>query len=64
MARDPQQMDPPVARTGGKRPIRSETVHIRLTEDALAQLDKLAAQEERTRSDMIRVLIRRGWERS
>lgn len=55
-------MDPPVART--KRPAREVTVHVRLTADALARIDQLAAQEERTRSDMVRVLIRRGWERT
>lgn len=57
-------MDPPVARAAGKRAVRDETVHIRLTRDALQRIDALATQEERTRSDMIRVLLRRGWERS
>lgn len=37
-------------------------LHLRLTEDGLANIDGLATREERTRSDMIRVLIRRGWE--
>jgi metal-responsive CopG/Arc/MetJ family transcriptional regulator len=57
-------MDAPVARTGGKRAKREVTVHVRLTEDALAYIDALAARDERTRSDMIRVLLRKGMERS
>lgn len=37
-------------------------LHLRFTEVALAGIDALATKEQRTRSDMIRVLIRRGWE--
>ena len=64
MNRNPAEMDPPVARTTGKRPNREVTIHIRVTEQMLDGIDKLAKNEERTRSDMIRVLIRRGWERA
>lgn len=57
-------MDPPVARTGGpKPPPRGNVVQIRLTDAGLAALDQLARREERTRSDMIRILLRRGMER-
>jgi len=55
-------IDPPVARTGGKRPKREAVIGIRLTRDALATIDALADREQRTRSDMIRVLLRTGIE--
>lgn len=55
-------MDPPVARTGGAKPKREVTIGVRLTHDALAYIDELAKKEERTRSDMIRVLLRVGIE--
>jgi metal-responsive CopG/Arc/MetJ family transcriptional regulator len=55
-------MDPPVARTGGAKSKREATIGVRLTPDALAYIDKLAEKEERTRSDMIRVLLRVGME--
>lgn len=32
-------------------------LHFRVTPDALATLDKLAEQEQRTRSDMARILL-------
>lgn len=55
-------MDPPVARTGGKRPPRDVTLSIRLTRETLAWIDSQAAKEERTRSDMLRILLRDGIE--
>lgn len=39
-------------------------LHLRLPEDVIARIDVLAKEEERNRSDMIRTLITRGWERS
>lgn len=55
-------IDPPVARAGGQRPRRDAVIKVRLTQDALAYVDQLAASEERTRSDMIRILLRLGVE--
>jgi metal-responsive CopG/Arc/MetJ family transcriptional regulator len=55
-------MDPPVARTGGKRAPRDVTLSIRLTRETLAWIDSQAAKEERTRSDMLRILLRDGIE--
>lgn len=54
-------MDPPVARTAG-RLARDQMIHIRLSASGLAALDALAKAEERTRSDMIRLLLRDGVE--
>ncbi len=56
-------MDSPVARAG-KQPVRNNIVQVRLSDSGLAALDTLAAREERTRSDMIRILLRRGMESS
>lgn len=36
---------------------RPNTVHARLTDDGLKVVDDIAKQEQRTRSDMVRVLI-------
>jgi metal-responsive CopG/Arc/MetJ family transcriptional regulator len=55
--------DPPVQRRGGPRQPRTERIIIRLTPDALAQIDQLAEKEQRTRSDMVRILLNRGLER-
>lgn len=55
-------MDPPVARTTGKHPLRDVTLSIRLTSGTLTWIDSQAAKEERTRSDMIRILLRDGIE--
>lgn len=55
-------MDPPVARTGGQKPRRDAVIGVRLSSTALASIDQLAEKEERTRSDMIRVLLRVGIE--
>lgn len=52
-------MDTPAARAG-RRPVRDTTVSIRLTGEAARFIDGLATREERTRSDMIRVLLREG----
>lgn len=57
-------MDAPVARTGRKRAPREVTVHVRLTQEASDYIDMLAVKEERTRSDMVRLLLRRGMEHS
>lgn len=58
------EMDRPVRRTGGKEPVRNNVVQVRFTDAGLAALDQLAKREERTRSDMIRILLRRGMEAS
>lgn len=39
-------------------------MHVRLTQEASDYIDMLAAKEERTRSDMVRILLRRGMEHS
>jgi Arc/MetJ-type ribon-helix-helix transcriptional regulator len=57
-------MDQPVSRTGKRRAVRDVTVHVRLTQEASDYIDTLAEKEERTRSDMVRILLRRGMERS
>lgn len=56
------ELDPPVARTGGVKPRREVVIGVRLTIDALAAIDELADKEQRTRSDMIRILLRAGLE--
>lgn len=55
-------MDQPVARPAGKRATRDAVIGIRLTREALAYVDQLAAKEDRTRSDMLRILLRDGIE--
>ena len=59
---DASNLDPPVARTGGKRPPREVTLHIRVTQQAVEAIDRLAEEQQRTRSDMIRILLKRGME--
>lgn len=54
------ELDPPVARTGGTKLRREVVIGVRLTRDALAAIDALADKEQRTRSDMIRILLRAG----
>lgn len=54
-------MDTLVRRTPGQPP-RERTVCVRLSAAALTAVDDLAAREERTRSDMLRVLLRIGME--
>lgn len=44
--------------------MRGNVVQVRLSDAGLAALDELARREERTRSDMIRILLRRGMEAS
>lgn len=55
-------MDRPVQRVGGKQPPRNNVVQVRFTDAGMAALDELAAKEQRTRSDMIRILLRLGME--
>lgn len=57
-------MDPPVQRRGGKRAPRTTRIVIRLTEEARDLIDSIAAKEQRTRSDMVRILLQRGIEKS
>lgn len=54
----PERLDPPVKR--GPLPPRDRIVTLRITGDALAAVDRLAADEQRSRSDMLRVLLSRG----
>lgn len=63
VTRDPLDMDSPVARTKRRGP-REVTLHIRVTVEMAESIDKLAEEEERNRSDMLRILISRGWKRS
>ena len=55
--------DPPVHRRAGHRHPRTERIIIRLTPEGLAAIDALAKKEQRTRSDMVRILLNRGLER-
>lgn len=55
-------MDPPVARTGGQPLLRDHVIRIRVSAVGLESLDQFAASEQRTRSDMIRLLLRDGME--
>lgn len=57
------EMDGPV-RAPGDAETRDRVLHIRVTETGLRALDQQAAREHRTRSDMVRVLLRRGLEAS
>lgn len=50
----------PVARPGGKGEPRDVKVQVRLTKEAVTYIDALAEQQGQTRSDMLRILIRRG----
>jgi metal-responsive CopG/Arc/MetJ family transcriptional regulator len=45
-----------------EKPKPRETLHIRLRPDAITEIDALAKEEERTRSDMARILLREGLE--
>ena len=49
--------DAPVTRASGSRARRTNIVTIRLTDSALSWIDGLAEKEDRTRADMLRVLI-------
>lgn len=55
-------MDPPVARPGKRAP-REVTLHLRVTQEMVDYLDSLAEQEDRTRSDVLRTLLRKGMEK-
>lgn len=57
-----EPIDPPVARTAGKRPNREEKLTLRVTEEFLAYIDERAEAEGRTRSDFLRIVLRRGLE--
>jgi len=54
--------DTPVRRPGAKP--RTAAIHIRTTPEAVAAIEKQAAKEQRTFSDMVRILLARGLERS
>lgn len=56
-------MDPLVARSGKRAP-REVTLHLRVTQELADYLDGMAEAEERTRSDVLRTLLRKGMERS
>lgn len=51
--------DSPVARPGS-HPVRRRVIQLRLSEAGLDAIDKLAAAEQRTRPDMIRLLLADG----
>lgn len=57
-------MDPPVARPGKKRAPREVTLHLRVTQELADYLDGIAEAEERTRSDVLRTLLRKGMEKA
>lgn len=42
------------------KPAPRETIHVRLRPGAIAEIDAVAAIEQRTRSDMARILIAEG----
>lgn len=41
-------------------PERRKLITVRLSPAALAEVDRLAAEDDRTRSDMLRVLLKQG----
>jgi hypothetical protein len=43
-----------------RKPPRDAQIRLRVRSDALAQIDALAEEEQRTRSDMTRLLIAEG----
>lgn len=49
----------PVQRPG-RRPPRIRQIAVRLTDETLKAIDSRAEREERTRSDMVRILLIRG----
>ena len=55
-------MDSPVRRRGEQPAAKDNVVHLRVSAAGMAALDALAEREQRTRSDMLRVLLRRGME--
>lgn len=57
-------MDSPVRRRGEQPAPKGNVVRLRVSDAGLAALDALAEREQRTRSDMIRILLRRGMEAS
>lgn len=57
-----QELDPPVRQRKTAR--RPRVVAMRITEDALRAVDEQAEKEGRNRSDMLRVLLQRGWNAS
>lgn len=54
------ELDPPTRKPGAAK--RETTIGIRISEAGLKALDELAEQEQRTRSDMVRILLREGME--
>jgi hypothetical protein len=57
-------LDGPVGRPGADMARRDVRLGLRVSTRALAAIDALAAKEHRTRSDMVRVLLRRGLDNS
>lgn len=55
-------MDPPVRR--GKTIERTEILTLRISKQGLAAVDAMAELEDRSRSDMVRILLKRGMEAS
>lgn len=54
----------PVVRRPGQRSPRTKRIEIRVTPEAHARITELAKKDDRTFSDMVRVLLARGLERS
>jgi hypothetical protein len=54
--------EPPVRR--GKTVPRPKVVNLRMSVAGLAAIDALAVREDRTRSDMMRILLKRGMDAS
>jgi hypothetical protein len=55
-------MDSPVRRPGEHLDLKDTVVRLRVSQAGMEALDALAEREQRTGSDMIRVLLRRGME--
>lgn len=55
-------MDPPVKRPG-QRPARASRIELRVTPAAHEAIASRAKKEERTFSDMVRILLMRGMEK-
>jgi len=57
-------IDPPVQRRGGHREPRDVKIVVRVTATSRGIIDRMAEKEQRNRSDMIRILLHRGIEKS
>lgn len=55
-------MDAPVRRRGEQLTVKDGMIRLRVSQAGMQALDAMAEREQRSRSDMVRVLLRRGME--